>query len=155
MCIRDRNAYWQPEESGWIPSVSVGWGLNSVSTDRKYPGSATTTQSWMVGFKWDDVLLEGNAMGFAFGQPTFATDLKGCSGKKTDYRCPGTTTFDGNYAFEWYYNFQVTDNIAITPSVFYLSRPMGQNTRNLIRDGQGYDGQFNVFGGVVQTTFKF
>ena len=67
----------------------------------------------------------------------------------------GDGTFDGNYVFEWYYNFQVTDNIAITPSVFYLSRPLGQNTRNLVADGNGYEGQFNVFGGLVQTTFKF
>ena len=127
-----------------------------------------TTQSWMVGLKWDDVLLKGNAMGFAFGQPTFATDLKGCKkpngvlntrdfGSQTAYvtdAC-GSTPFDGNYAFEWYYNFQVTDNIAITPSVFYLSRPMGQYTRNPVENGKGYDGQFNIFGGLVQTTFKF
>ena len=132
-----------------------------------------TTQSWMVGLKWDDVLLKGNAMGFAFGQPTFATERKSCgkgNGKFVSTFAGANTnaqplytlqdkcssgTFDGNYVFEWYYNFQVTDNIAITPSVFYLSRPMGQNTRNLVSGGEGYDGQFNVFGGLVQTTFKF
>ena len=111
----------------------------------------------MVGLKWDDVLLQGNAMGFAFGQPTFATSLKGCKARANVYnldKC-GETPFDGNYAFEWYYNFQVTDNIAITPSVFYLSRPMGQYTNNLVMNGEGYDGQFNIFGGLVQTTFKF
>ena len=91
-----------------------------------------------------DVFLKGNDLGFAFGQPTFATALKGSD-----------TPYDGNYAFELYYNFQVTDNIAVTPALFYLSRPMGQNTRNLKVDGTGYDGQFNVFGGLIQTTFKF
>jgi len=138
------NAYWQPEESGWIPSVSLGWGLNTVSSDNKVDGSALTTQSWMAGLKWDDVFLKGNDMGFAFGQATFATALEG-----------GDTPFDGNYVFEWYYNFQVTDNIAITPSLFYLSRPEGQNTASLVENGSGYDGQFNVFGALVQTTFKF
>jgi hypothetical protein len=49
----------------------------------------------------------------------------------------------------------VTDNIAITPAVFYLSRPMGQNTQALVNNGSGYDGTFNIFGGLIQTTFKF
>jgi hypothetical protein len=25
------SGYWQPEESGWIPSISAGWGINSTS----------------------------------------------------------------------------------------------------------------------------
>lgn len=54
-----------------------------------------------------------------------------------------------------YYTFQVTDNIQVAPSVFYLSRPMGQFTSNLTRQGSGYDGNFSLFGGVIQTTFKF
>ena len=149
------NAYWQPEQSGWIPSVSVGWALNDVSDANKVEGSPITTQSWMVGLKWDDVFLKGNDMGFAVGQPTFATGVKSCSNSSKKAGTCSDTPFDGNYVFEWYYNFQVTDNIAITPSLFYLSRPMGQYTSNLVKDGNGYDGQFNVFGGLVQTTFKF
>ena len=35
---------------------------------------------------------------------------------------------DGNYAFELYYDFQVTDNITVTPALFYLSRPFGEET---------------------------
>ena len=88
--------------------------------------------------------MEGNALGFAFGQPTFATALKGDS-----------TPYDGNYAFELYYNFQVTDNIAIAPALFYLSRPEGQLAQSTVANGKGYDGQFNIFGGLIQTTFKF
>jgi hypothetical protein len=138
------NAYWAPEDPGFIPSISLGWGLNTVSSNDKADGSALTTQSWMAGLKWDDVFLKGNDLGFALGQPTFATALKG-----------GDTPYDGNYVFELYYNFQVTDNIAITPALFYLSRPEGQETQSFVKNGSGYDGQFNVFGGLVQTTFKF
>ncbi len=138
------NAYWAPEDPGFIPSISLGWGLNTVSSNDKADGSALTTQSWMAGLKWDDVFLKGNDLGFALGQPTFATALKG-----------GDTPYDGNYVFELYYNFQVTDNIAITPALFYLSRPEGQDTQAFVKNGSGYDGQFNVFGGLVQTTFKF
>ncbi|WP_413429561.1 iron uptake porin [Synechococcus sp. Cu2B8-bc1011] len=137
------NAYWAPEDPGFIPSISLGWGLNTVSSNDKVEGSPVTTQSWMAGLKWDDVFLKGNDLGFAVGQPTFATALKG-----------GDTPYDGNYVFELYYNFQVTDNIAVTPALFYLSRPEGQDTQ-AFGNGRGYDGQFNVFGGLVQTTFKF
>ncbi len=138
------NAYWQPEEAGFIPSISLGWGLNTVSTANKQDGTPIQTQSWMAGLKWNDVFLKGNDLGFAVGQPTFATSLKG-----------GDTPFDGNYVLELYYNFQVTDNIAITPAIFYLSRPEGQDTQSLVKNGSGYDGQFNVLGALVQTTIKF
>ena len=143
------NAFWKPEDSGWIPSVSAGWGLSGLSgdfydladndlEDDLEDQVADQFQSWMVGLQWSDVFIEGNYLGLAGGQPQFVTSLKG-----------DETTYDGNYAFELWYKFQVTDNISITPAVFYLSRPMGQNT------GDQYDNQFNVFGGVVQTTFKF
>ncbi|QNJ07159.1 outer membrane porin [Synechococcus sp. MEDNS5] len=150
------NAYWQPENSGFIPSISVGWGINQNTTENKIGGSPVSSQSWMVGLKWDDVFLKGNDLGFGFGQPVFATGLEGCEGKRSDERqACGDTPFDGNYVFELFYNFQVTDNIKVTPAIFYLSRPMGQNTRRLVENGTGYDGQFNVFGGLIQTTFKF
>jgi hypothetical protein len=41
----------------------------------------------------------------------------------------------------------VTDNISVTPSLFYLSRPGGQYTPS----GKDLD----VFGALVQTQFKF
>ncbi|QNI52756.1 putative porin [Synechococcus sp. BIOS-E4-1] len=138
------NAYWQPEKSGLIPSISIGWSINTVNGKRIVDGTYTNSQSWFTGLKWEDALMDGNALGIAVGQPTFATALEGSD-----------TAFDGNYIFELYYNFQVTDNIAVAPALFYLSRPMGQNTQNLIDNGAGYDGRFNVFGGLIQTTFKF
>ena len=42
--------------------------------------------------------------------------------------------------------FQVTDNISVTPALYYLSRPLGTVTQ---------DNTFNQFGGIVKTTFKF
>ena len=53
---------------------------------------------------------------------------------------------DGQYAWEFWYQFQVTDNISVTPALFYLSRPLGSVT-------QGES--FNQFGGLVKTTFNF
>jgi hypothetical protein len=143
------NAYWQPKESGWLPSISLGWGLNSLSGNENnalgiefIDPYVTESQSWFVGLQWNDLFGKGNAAGMAVGQPTFATALTRGSSDSGN-----TTPADGNYAWEWWYKFQVTDNIAVTPAIFYLSRPLGQLT--------GEDNSFSNFGGLVQTTFKF
>ena len=136
-------AYWQPEDSGWIPAISAGWGLNTTNFADNSAADAyvSTSQSWQIAIHWDDVFLQGNSAGMAVGQATFATDLKG-----------GDTPFDGNYVWEWYYGFQVTDNITVTPSMFYLSRPLGQLTFDGV---DGKDGTFSQFGALVRTTFTF
>jgi carbohydrate-selective porin OprB len=100
--------------------------------------------SWMVGLTWNDVFMEGNALGYAVGQPQFVFEVDNDS--NDDF------VADGNYAMELWYSFQVTDNIQITPAVYWLSRPFGDSTRAV--DG-GYDASFGVLGGLVQTTFKF
>jgi hypothetical protein len=131
------SAFWQPLSSGWLPSVSVGWGINSTTYSTSQPrGSLSTSQSWMVGLQWTDVVLKGNDFGFAVAQPVFATALTG-----------GVTPNDGNYVWEWWYKFQVTDNISITPALIYLSRPLGQVTPS----GES----FSQFGGLVKTSFRF
>ena len=133
------SAYWMPEETGWIPSISVGWGINATNFDDDddfADGVVSESQSWMVGLEWNDLFAEGNAGGFAIGQAPFATSLKG-----------GDTPHDGNYVSELWYKFQVTDNIVITPGIFYLSRPFSG-----LMDT---DETLNQFGGVLRTTFTF
>jgi len=130
------SAFWQPLESGWMPSVSLGWGINSTSYGVPTIGRPSVSQSWMVGLQWTDVFAQGNDFGFAVGQAVFATSLTG-----------GVSPADSNYVWEWWYKFQVTDNISITPALFYLSRPLGQRTP----EGQG----FSSLGALVKTTFKF
>ena len=130
------SAFWQPLESGWIPSVSVGWGINNTTYSVATTGRPSVSQSWMVGLQWTDVFVKGNDFGFAVGQAVFATSLTG-----------GVDPDDSNYVWEWWYKFQVTDNISITPALFYLSRPLGQRTP----EGQG----FSSLGALVKTTFKF
>jgi len=126
--------FWQPLESGWLPSVSLGWGINQSDTHRQ--GQVSSSQSWRVGLEWNDVLMAGNNAGMAVGQPVFATDLRG-----------GDTPADGQFIWEWWYQFQVTDNIRVTPALFYLSRPMGE----LTPDGS----TFQQLGGLIKTTFVF
>ena len=177
------NAAWQPISSGLIPSVSLGYGISSISspsyngyngasqipggTSQPFPSygdvrNITQLQSWQLGLQWNDLFAKGNAAGFSFGQPTYVSGLSQNRLRKP-YRSVrvGTRTTsvydgfysspdgpnDGNYAFELWYKFQVSNNINITPAIFYLSRPLGQYTAN----GETN----NAFGGLVQTQFKF
>jgi carbohydrate-selective porin OprB len=91
----------------------------------------------------------------AVGQPTFVTSLDE-NNKGTDI---SEFVADGNYAWEFWYAFQVTDNITVTPAIYYLSRPLGEVTngaRNSFNgSGQRGDSTFNNFGGLLKTTFKF
>jgi hypothetical protein len=177
------NAAWQPIKSGLLPSVSLGWGISSVSsptyngynatstipsgTSQPFPNygdvrNITQLQSWQLGLQWNDLFAKGNAAGFSFGQPTYVTALSQNQLRKPyrSVRVGNRTTSvydgfygspdgpnDGNFAFEWWYKFQVSNNISITPAIFYLSRPSGQYTAN----GQTN----NAFGGLVQTQFRF
>ena len=140
-------AAWQPKKGGTlVPSISAGWGYNALSQAVLLNGAVPAysnrsnigaSQSWQVGLQWKDAFAKGNSAGMAVGQPVFATSLR-------DGRSPN----DGNYAWEWFYKFQVSDNISITPALFYLSRPDGQLSN--------VNGQTsNVFGGLIQTQFKF
>jgi len=156
------SAYWQPSNSGWIPSISTGWGINTSNFNGTTINDATnlvsttgitkaTSQSWYVGLQWDDVFIKGNAFGMAVGQPTFLTAV---SAGTLAGVAPSSAIVDGNYAWEWWYKFQVTDNISVTPALFYLSAPLGQVSKNVgAVNVNGSD--FNNFGGLIKTTFKF
>ena len=131
------SGFWQPVSAGLVPSVSVGWGYNAYDYLQGVPdGSLKASQSWYVGLQWDKVFAESNALGLAVGQPVFATSLTG-----------DVTPHDGNYAFELWYKLQATDNITVTPAIFYLSRPDGQYTPS----GKS----FADLGAVLKTTFAF
>ena len=124
------NAYWQPKKSGIIPSVSgaYGWNTVSVSNNRPTPNGATDSQTWFVGTQWSDVFAKGNAAGFAIGAPGNASSLK------ADQKA---------IMWEAFYRYKVSDNISVTPAVFYVS------------NNQGLKQASDNYGGVIQTTFRF
>ena len=119
------NAYWQPKTSGIIPSVSAAYGWNYVDGPAT-PNAATDSQTWMAGVQWSDVLAKGNSAGFAIGAPGNAESL----------------TKDA-LMWETFYRYKVSDNISITPSIFYVS------------NNQALKGASSNYGGVIQTTFRF
>ncbi len=152
------NGWWQPKTNGWFPSISAGWGLNSLTNNEVRNTGVefatpyvTQSQSWFVGLQWDDAFQKGNSLGAAVGQPTFATNLN-----RGTNRNASTFSNDGNYVWEWWYKFQVTDNISITPAIFYLSNPLGQLSNSINSDGSvKRNNTFDNLGWVLTTRFKF
>ncbi len=123
------SAYWQPSKSGIIPSVSGGYGWNTVSLNAEgeaTPNGATDSQTWYAGLQWSDVLAKGNSAGFAIGQPGNA---EGLTKEAT--------------MWELFYKYRVSDNITVTPAVFYVS------------NNQALSDTSSNYGGVIQTTFRF
>jgi Carbohydrate-selective porin, OprB family/S-layer homology domain len=133
------SGYWQPVNSGWVPSISAGWEISQLTYNQPLGvdgDPARNAVAWSVGLQWLDVLAPGNSAGMAFGQAPFATSL-----------VSGAGVNDANWMWEWWYKIQVSDAIAVTPGLFYLSRPMGQDTPA----GQS----FNQLGALVKTQFRF
>jgi len=168
---------WQPKKSGTVvPSVSLGYGYSAYSQDgisaatstqygalgswnqagrRQYPGvgNIAATQSWTVALQWKDAFTKGNSAGMAVGQPSFVTATRN-----------GQTPQDGNYAWEWWYRFKVSDQVSITPTIFYLSNPSSaglpatgsaqtQGSQGTNATGQATGN--NQFGAFVAAQFKF
>jgi hypothetical protein len=156
---------WQPKKNGTIvPSISGGWGYSSyaygnqaapvVRTSNTGASAAgisnalaatniSATQSWTVGLQWKDVFAKGNSAGMAVGQPSFVTSTRN-----------GVTPFDGNYAWEWWYKFRVSDNISVTPMLFYLSNPSSAGANGGTAAAPINTGA-NVFGGILAAQFRF
>jgi hypothetical protein len=159
---------WQPKNGGTVvPAISAGWGYSAYAygnqtgnqavparTDTRANATSgisnqlaaaniAATQSWTVGLQWKDAFVKGNSAGMAVGQPSFVTSTRN-----------GVTPFDGNYAWEWWYKFQVSDNISITPMLFYLSNPSSAGANGGTAAAPINTGA-NVFGGILAAQFRF
>jgi len=140
-------AYWKPEESGVIPSVQVGYDVRDIDDDNG-DNSLEQTTSWMVGLMWDDAFIDGNRVGFAFGQRAYASEKQCNASAASQVVCASTSGIDNaddNFVWEAYYDFKVSDSITVTPAIFG-----GTDTY----DGN-VDDSDDIFGGLVQTTFRF
>ena len=133
------SAWWTPEESGWIPSISTGFGQSFIDDATANTDIDYESTSWYVGFEWDDAFIDGNSLGFAVGQPTWVS-------KTTGDDAPADSEDDPGYAFELFYKFAVTDNITVTPALTLLTKPYSNDAT--------YN-EVNALSGLVKTTFKF
>lgn len=148
------SAYWQPSDSGWMPAISVGWGLNRINPGEGVDGlDRLTTQSWSVGVQWTDVLISGNTAGMAFGQPTFLTSCGNTCGRLlgSDQASPR----DGLFAWEWWYRIQVSDQLSVTPALYYLSNPYGQINKVLGQQASVNSPSFNNLGLILKASLQF
>ena len=126
--------YWTPEESGFIPTISAGFDYGWSDADNS--GSAEEVKGWMVGLNWKDAFMEGNKLGLGFGSySSYTMEVKDI----------GSDASDVPFAIEGYYDFQVTDNITVTPAIFYVTNADGKAQA----DGE------DSLGALVKTTFKF
>ena len=143
-------AYWQPKDPGFIPSISLGYGFTDLSgrvaaannPTRQFSSSraAVDSQSWTVAFQWDDAFVKGNSAGFAFGQGANPNN-----DATTGPACTATTACANQndaMMYEIFYKFQVTDNISITPALFWVDQ--------MVLNGVG-----DAWGGVIQAQFRF
>ncbi len=139
--------YWQPLKPGLIPTISAGYGYNQSNLNNSpvmvsgQPLQNLQSAGWMAGFTWDNAFENGNQIGFAAGQPTFVTAVNGQAAN------------DGNYVFELYYKIQATNYLLVTPTLFYLSRPRGEETAAPGMPSTG-NPSFDALGALVELTFK-
>jgi len=145
------SGYWKPAASGFVPSVS--WGVSTTAYKTRGELHNTVTSTWYTGLQWDDAFIKGNAAGMAVGQApmvTYGANNVGCPQNGVKHPCAPN---DSNYVWEWWYKFQVTDNISVTPAIYYISNFLGQEGRQAINPSKNAD--YNAFGGLIKTTFKF
>ena len=88
------NAYWTPEETGVVPSISVGYESGDVEASE-----ADTTQ-WFLGFQWDEA-----------GPGTLGAAV-GSAGAQAEDNVEDLTMY------EVFYSYPVNDSMTITPAVF-------------------------------------
>ena len=116
---------------GWWRPDDAGTATPSISVGfdtTEYDGassSSSNSTAYFVGLNWQDTFQADDKIGLAFGKPTTNEN------ESVD-----------PFAYEAYYSFKANDSITITPAVF------GGTDRN------GTSGA-DVFGAVLETTFKF
>jgi len=111
-------------ESNWVPaSISAGFGFKNL--DEEVDNAVEDSSTWSIGAIWDNVGVDGNTLGFAYGTAVGHNDIND----------------DDPMTYEVYYSIPVSDNITITPAYFYVEK-QGAATED-------------VKGALVKTTFTF
>ena len=116
---------------GWWRPDNTGTATPSISVGfdtTEYDGAPSSTSNstaYFVGLNWQDMFQADDRIGLAFGQPTT---------NESESVDP--------FAYEIYYSFNPNDSVTVTPAVF------GGTDRNGTSGG-------DIFGAVVETTFKF
>ncbi len=125
-------------EAAWQlnPNFTLGGRVGFIhATAENLPANPNAVIStWAVLLALTDIGKEGNFVGFVVGQPP-----------KVTYNSFGDTFEDENTSLhlEVFYNFQLTDDLAITPGLFVITNPEHNNSND------------KIYVGTVRTTFTF
>jgi len=101
-------------DNSWMPIINLGAGYNQHMDHY----SSRSLSSWL-GMMWKDLIAKGQSFGISTGQPTFLISSRRGNAD------------DGNYFVEAFYSVDLTDNITLTPTLLWLSRPYGQQTEQI------------------------
>ncbi len=126
---------------GWAISpdlvLSAAYGVSFLAAS----GNTSTVQAWNLGLQLPNLFGVGNEFGLAFGQAPYVTASTQPDGVDS-----------GNWAFETYYRYQVTDSISITPAIYLVTNVTG-GAPNPFNRAQFVTG--NLVVPLVKTTFRF
>ncbi|MBE9198519.1 MULTISPECIES: iron uptake porin [unclassified Nodularia (in: cyanobacteria)] len=125
-------------EAAWQinPNISLGGrvGLIHAKAENLPANPNAVISTWSVLLALTDIGREGSFAGFVVGQPP-----------KVTYHSYGDPFEDQDTSLhlEAFYNFQLTDNLAITPGLFVITNPEHNNSND------------KIYVGTVRTTFTF
>jgi hypothetical protein len=123
------------------PAITVGGWYGYTMAYRKSNNDFAEIQNWAAFLGLPDLGGRGNLGGILFGQtPTVTNTRFRPSGANNALRTVG---YDSPLQLEVFYRYRLNDNISLTPGVFVLFSPEGNNTNG------------TQYVGVLRTTFTF
>jgi hypothetical protein len=121
-----------------IPQIvlngAVGY-TNASSLASGFRGTANIW-NWFVGLAFPDLLSKGSLGGIIVGMEPYVTGVNGNLRNAIG-------TDDNSFHVEGFYQYQITDNISITPGIIWITAPNGDSNNA------------DIVTGVVRTTFTF
>ena len=104
------------------PRISAGIGNSYLNGNGAWDDNTNkrSMASSMACITWNHSFLESNALVYSVGQPQFL------------YGVEDGFVADGDPAMELWYSFQVSDNIQVTPAIYWLSFPWGDDIQNVL-----------------------
>ena len=99
------NGYWTPEDTGIVPSISVGYEVGDAK-------GLKDTQAYFVGLQWDEA-----------GPGTFGVAY-GTQGASVD------DVYDPEYLmYEAFYSYEINDGMTITPLIYSKETASGSSDK--------------------------